>query len=48
MSTSILYHTNGINDVQYKATRYEEGAIIFEAEMKKGLINRMNQIFYYI
>ncbi len=36
MSTSILYHTNGINDVQYKATRYEKGAIIFEAEMKRG------------
>lgn len=36
MSTSVLYHTNGINDVQYKATRYEAGSVIFEAEMKKG------------
>lgn len=36
MSTSILYHTNGINDVQYKATRYEGGTVIFEAEMKMG------------
>lgn len=36
MSTSVLYHTNAINDVQYKATRYEKGSVIFEAEMKKG------------
>jgi hypothetical protein len=36
MSTSVLYHTNDINDVQYKATRYEAGSVIFEAEMKKG------------
>lgn len=38
MSTSILYHTNGINGVQYKATRYEKGAVIFEAEMRSGVI----------
>ncbi len=38
MSTSILYHTNGINGVQYKATRYEKGAVIFEAEMRPGII----------
>lgn len=35
MSTSILYHTNGISGVQHKATRYEAGAIIFEAEMNR-------------
>ena len=38
MSTSILYHTNGINGVQYKATRYEKGAVIFEAEMRTGAL----------
>lgn len=38
MSTSILYHTNGINGVQYKATHYENGAIIFEAEMRRGAV----------
>jgi len=37
MSTSILYHAFGIRDVKYLATRYEQGEIIFEAEMKRKL-----------
>ena len=37
MSTSILYHAFGIRDVKYLATRYEQGEIIFEGEMKRKL-----------
>ncbi|HNA62348.1 MAG TPA: ISL3 family transposase [Rhabdochlamydiaceae bacterium] len=37
MSTSLLYHTNRINGVKYKATRYEGGAVIWEVELQKGI-----------
>lgn len=37
MSTSILYHAFGIKDVKYKSTRFKEGEIFFEAEMKRRL-----------
>lgn len=37
MSTSLLYHSFGLKGVRYKATRYQEGKIIFEAEMTKKL-----------
>lgn len=33
MSTSILYHAYGIKGIQYKSTHYENGSIIFSAEM---------------
>lgn len=38
MSTSILYHTNGINGVQYKATHYRESSVVFAAEMRAGAL----------
>ena len=37
MSTSLLYHTNRINGVKYKATRYEKGAVIWEVELEHGI-----------
>lgn len=37
MSTSILYHAFGLRGVKYKATRYEAGATIFEAEVTSEL-----------
>lgn len=37
MSTSLLYHSFGLKGVRYKATRYQAGKIIFEAEMTRKL-----------
>jgi transposase len=37
MSTSLLYHTSRINGVKYKATRYEEGAVIWVVELQHGI-----------
>ncbi len=37
MSTSILYHAFGLQGVKYGRTRYEGGAMIFEAEMTEKL-----------
>lgn len=37
MSTSLLYHTNRINGVKYKATRYEKGTVIWEVELQHGI-----------
>ncbi len=37
MSTSILYHAFGIKDVKHQSLRFQEGEIIFEAEMKRKL-----------
>jgi transposase len=37
MSTSLLYHTNKINGVNYKTTRYEDGAVIWVVELQKGI-----------
>lgn len=34
MSTSLLYHTSRLNGVNYKSTRYEEGAVIWVVELK--------------
>ena len=34
MSTSLLYHTNRINGVKYKRTRYEKGAVIWVVELQ--------------
>jgi transposase len=37
MSTSILYHAFGVRGVKYRRTRYEKGAVHFEAEMTDKL-----------
>ncbi|CCB91985.1 hypothetical protein WCH_BJ08700 [Waddlia chondrophila 2032/99] len=37
MSTSFLYHTNRINGVKYKRTRYEGGAVIWVVELQSGV-----------
>jgi transposase len=37
MSTSLLYHAYGLKSVKYKATHYQRGKIIFEAEMTRKL-----------
>jgi len=37
MSTSLLYHAFGLRGVKYKATRYEAGATIFDAEATSEL-----------
>lgn len=37
MSTSLLYHTNRINGVKYKTTRYEKGTVIWEVELQHGI-----------
>lgn len=37
MSASLLYHTSRINGVNYKATRYEGGAIIWVVELQHSI-----------
>lgn len=37
MSTSLLYHTNRINVVKYKRTRYERGAVIWVVELQRNI-----------
>lgn len=37
MSTSLLYHTNRINGVKYKTTRYEKGAVIWVVELQHNI-----------
>lgn len=37
MSTSLLYHTNRINGVKYKKTRYEKGAVIWVVELQSSI-----------
>jgi transposase len=37
MSTSLLYHTNRINGVKYKRTRYEKGAVIWVVELQRSI-----------
>lgn len=34
MSTSLLYHTSGLNGVNYKSTRYKNSSIIWVVELK--------------
>ncbi len=38
MSTSLLYHSFGLHGIRYRATRYQKGRIVFEAELAKKLI----------
>ena len=38
MSTSLLYHSFGLRGIRYRATRYQKGRIVFEAELAKKLI----------
>lgn len=37
MSTSLLYHTNRINGVKYKRTRYEKGTVIWVVELRHDI-----------
>lgn len=37
MSTSLLYHTSQLNGVNYKSTRYENGAVIWVVELKREI-----------
>jgi transposase len=42
MSASLLYHTNGINSVHYKTTRFEGNCVYFEVQMKRNCSSCQN------
>lgn len=50
MSTSLLYHTNRINGVKYKRTRYEKGAVIWVVELQHDICRcpKCNDLRHYL